>query len=136
MTEEQFFSSIGRTVVLVDDPEPPLAFYRDVLGFRVLHDRTVDGYRYLHIGLPGPHPAGLWLMPATGEAERALVGRQTGDQPLLVLYTDDLDAVARRLKSHDVPVWNERRDPDSRSLHFRDPLGSTLIAAQLTPAGG
>ncbi|WP_165985488.1 VOC family protein [Streptomyces sp. YIM 98790] len=132
MTEEQLFSAIGRTVVLVDDPEPALAFYRDVLGFRVLHDRTAGGYRYLHIGLPGQHPVGLWLMPATGEAERALIGRQCGDQPLLVLYTDDLDAVARRLKAHEVPVWNERQDPDSRSLHFADPLGNTLIAAGLT----
>ncbi|PXY28302.1 hypothetical protein BAY60_10630 [Prauserella muralis] len=125
------FSAIGRLVVLVDDADAALAFYRDVLGFRVLHDQTAGGYRYLHVGVPGQESAGLWLMPAVTDQERARVGRQCGDQPLLVLYTDDLDAVAGRLREHGVRVWAERDDADSRSLHFADLHGNVLIAAQL-----
>jgi catechol 2,3-dioxygenase-like lactoylglutathione lyase family enzyme len=34
------FSALGRMVLLVDNAEAALAFYRDVLGFRVLHDQT------------------------------------------------------------------------------------------------
>lgn len=130
-SEERLFSGLGRTVVLVDDPDAALAFYRDVLGFHVLHDGTADGYRLLHVGLPGQEPVGLWLMTATGDAERALVGRQTGGQPLLVLHTDDLDAVRAHLHHHGVRVWNDRDDADSRSLHLADLYGNAIVAVQL-----
>ncbi|WP_327411702.1 VOC family protein [Streptomyces sp. NBC_01233] len=82
------FTALGRTVVLVADAEAAPAFYRDVLGFAVLHDRAADGYRHLHIGLPGPTgqpTVGLWLMPAATARERDLIGRQCGGQPMLVL---------------------------------------------------
>ncbi|GAA3119805.1 VOC family protein [Streptosporangium carneum] len=134
MIAEQFespFSAVGRMVVLVDDLDAALAFYRDVLGFTVLHDQSVDGYRYLHVGLPGQRPVGLWLMPVADERERGLVGRQSGGQPLLVLYTDDLDRVGERLREHGVRVWNEQQDAASRSLHFADLYGNTLVAAEV-----
>ncbi|MBE3010185.1 VOC family protein [Microbispora sp. NEAU-D428] len=130
-TDESLFSAIGRMVVLVDDPDEALGFYRDVLGFAVLHDYVADGYRFLHIGLPGQEGVGLWLMPITSEQQRELIGRQTGGQPLLVLYTADLDVVAKRLREHGVRVWDEREDPDSRSLHFADLYGNVIVVAQL-----
>ncbi|MFE1320541.1 VOC family protein [Kitasatospora phosalacinea] len=126
------FSGLGRLVVLSDDPDTTLAFYRDVLGFRVLHDRTVDGYRYLHVGVPGQEGVGLWIMSVVGERERALVGGQCGDQPLLVLYTADLDAVHSHLLSHGVRVWNEREDAGGGSLHLADPHGNVLVVARPT----
>lgn len=125
------FTAVGRLVVLVDDPAAALAFYRDVLGFAVLHDQTADGYRYLHLGVPGQESTGLWLVPAVSGTERERIGKQCGDQPLLVLYTGDLDAVSVRLREHGVRVWAERDDADSRSLHFADLYGNVIIAAQL-----
>ena len=125
------FSALGRVVVLVDDQERALAFYRDVLGFATLHDERAGDLRYLHVGLGGPHGAGLWLMAPMSADERALVGRQAGAQPLLVLYTDDLEHVRERLAAHGVDVWAEREDADSRSLHFRDVVGNVIVAAQL-----
>ncbi|WP_101254576.1 VOC family protein [Streptomyces barkulensis] len=124
------FSALGRLTVLVDDPDDALAFYRDVLGLRVLYDRTAGGYRYLHLGVPGQEGAGLWLMPATGEEERRLVGRQTGGQPLLVLHTDDLGAVADRLREHGVRMWDLREGADGGSLHFADLYGNVIVAAR------
>lgn len=129
--EAGLFSGVGRVVVLVDDPGAALDFYRGVLGFRVLYDRTEGGYRYLHVGVPGQESVGLWLMPAVGDQERARVGRQCGDQPLLVLYADDLDRVGGRLRDHGVRVWNEREDAGSRSLHFADLYGNVIVVAQL-----
>ncbi|MEE1942697.1 VOC family protein [Streptomyces sp. TRM 70361] len=125
------FTALGRLVVLVSDADEALAFYRDVLGFRVLYDGTAGGYRCLHVGVPGQEGTGLWLMPATGERERALVGRQTGGQPLLVLYTGDLAAVAGRLREHGIRIRDEREDADSSSLHFADLYGNVLVAVEL-----
>ncbi|MFP8885696.1 VOC family protein [Streptomyces mangrovi] len=124
------FSALGRLTVLVDDPDDALAFYRDVLGLRVLYDRTAGGYRYLHLGVPGQEGTGLWLMPVTGEEERRLVGRQTGGQPLLVLHTDDLGAVAARLREHGVRMWDLREGADGGSLHFADLYGNVIVAAR------
>jgi predicted enzyme related to lactoylglutathione lyase len=125
------FSALGRVVLLVDDQEGALAFYHDVLGFATLHDEHVGGLRYLHVGLDGPQGTGLWLMAAMGDDERALAGRQAGAQPLLVLYTDDLEHVRERLAAHGVDVWAEREDATSRSLHFRDVVGNVIVAAQI-----
>jgi catechol 2,3-dioxygenase-like lactoylglutathione lyase family enzyme len=126
------FSDLGRVVLLVEDQEKALAFYRDVLGFETLHDTDVAGFRYLHIGLPGQAAAGLWLMPAMTDEERELVGRQAGKQPFLVLYTDNLDDVRRQLAAHDVDVWAEQTDAGGRSLHFRDLAGNVVVAAELS----
>jgi catechol 2,3-dioxygenase-like lactoylglutathione lyase family enzyme len=126
------FRDLGRVVLLVENQQKALAFYRDVLGFETLHDEDVAGLRYLHIGLPGQPTVGLWLMPPMTDEERGLVGRQAGNQPFLVLYTDNLDDVRQRLAAHDVEVWAERADDSSRSLHFRDLAGNVIVAAELT----
>ncbi|MFF7457213.1 VOC family protein [Kitasatospora sp. NPDC008115] len=136
------FTAVGRTVVLVEDAEAALAFYRDVLGFTVLFDGDLDGYRLLHVGPSGGPSggptggpgatAGLWLMPAESPDARAAVGRQTGGMPLLVLHTDGLDRVAARLAEHGVPTRPGVADGGpGRSLHFQDLYGNELIAAQL-----
>ncbi|WP_158542805.1 VOC family protein [Phytoactinopolyspora halophila] len=124
------FSGLGRMVILVEDQEEALVFYRDVLGCTVLFDQTTDGFRFLHVGVPGQEDVGLWLMPA-GDGERQLVGQQAGERPLLVFYTEDIQLVRERLVSHGVEIWAEREDPGSRSLHFRDLYGNVVIAAQL-----
>lgn len=123
-------TGIMRTTVLVDDQETALEWYRTVLGFEVRHDSEVNGFRYLHIGVPGQRDVGLWLMPAAGASVQR-VGHQTGGEPLLVLATDDLDRVAGHLEAHDVETWDVRDDGDSRSLHLRDVVGNVLVVAQL-----
>lgn len=129
--ERAVFTTVARTVVLVHDQDEAARFYLDVLGFEVAHDQTIDGYRYLHLTVPGTD-VGVWLMPPASADERALVGRQAGEQPLLVLYTADLDEAAARLRIQDVEVWAQRDDPGSRSLHLRDVAGNVLIAVELT----
>lgn len=131
MAPERVFTGIGRMVVPVGEPGEALEFYRDVLGFEVLHDRTHGGYRYLHLGVPGQGGVGVWLMAAASEREGELVGRQTGGRPLLVLYTDDLAAVRSRLTAHGVRTWAETEDADSASLHFADLYGNVIVAARL-----
>src|SRR3954447_26571314 len=109
------FRAIGRMVVGVSDQDEALAFYRDVLGFVVLHDEDAEGFRYLHMGIPGQPETGIWLMPGTAE----------DDRPLLVLYTDDVRRVSVSLHEHGVETWAE----SAKSLHFRDCAGNVLVAA-------
>jgi predicted enzyme related to lactoylglutathione lyase len=116
------FRAIARVVVLVDDQEAALEFYRAVLGFVTLHDEDVGGFRYLHVGLPGQPTTGLWLMPGTPHA---------GDQPHIVLCTSDLDRTRQALAAHGVEVWAERDDDTGRSLHFLDVAGNVIVATEI-----
>ena len=109
------FRGIGRVVVGVSDQDEALAFYREVLGFEVLHDSDDEGFRYLHVGVPGQPETGVWLMPGAAEHDR----------PLLVLYGDDLPGVVETLRRHDVETWAET----DTSVHFRDCCGNVLVAA-------
>jgi predicted enzyme related to lactoylglutathione lyase len=122
--------SLARVVVLVDDQNAALAFYRDALGFATLHDQEAGGLRYLHAG-PEGGGAGVWLLPALSPEDRALVGRQAGAHPLLVVHVGDLDAARRRLERCGTEIFDERDDPGSRSLQFRDVSGNVIVAAQL-----
>jgi catechol 2,3-dioxygenase-like lactoylglutathione lyase family enzyme len=124
------FRAIGRLVVLAEDQERSLRFYRDVLGFEVRHDETVEGLRLLHVGVPGQPEVGLWLLPPQAPAEQALLGRQTGDEPLLVLHTDDLDAVMDRLQDEEIEFWAVRDEPTGRSLHLEDEVGNVIVAVE------
>ncbi|MFE7190527.1 hypothetical protein [Kitasatospora sp. NPDC057541] len=54
-----------RTVVLVEDAEAALAVYRDGLGFTVLFDGDLDGYRLLNVG-PAGGPGGPGGDPGAG----------------------------------------------------------------------
>jgi predicted enzyme related to lactoylglutathione lyase len=102
-------------VVGVSDQDEALAFYRDVLGFVVLHDSDEEGFRYLHMGLPGQPHTGIWLMPGAAEHDR----------PLLVLFADDLTDVVASLERHGVKTWAQ----SAASLHFRDCCGNVIVAA-------
>ena len=127
--------ALGRTTLLVRDYEQALAFYRDRLGFHVLHDsKSPNGGRYLHIGIgaqQGELAVGLWLMEAKG-ADAVLVGRQAGDQPFLVLYTDDCEATLRQMKAAKVEI---RKPPESYDgatfAHVADLYGNELVVVQL-----
>ncbi|MDQ4501383.1 VOC family protein [Sinomonas sp. ASV322] len=124
------FVSCGHVVVLVDDAEASFAFYRDVLGLDVVaSDRPHPPQRPDEP--PAPTPGlGVWLMAPSSPHEAALVGRQAGHRPLLVMLTEDLIRLRRHLVARGVDVWAERRDADGHSLHFSDPQGNVIVASQ------
>jgi catechol 2,3-dioxygenase-like lactoylglutathione lyase family enzyme len=128
--------AIGRLVVLADDQDRALRFYRDVLGFEVLHDETVDDLRLLHVGIEGQADVGLWLLRPQTPAEHALVGRQAGEEPLLVLYTDDLEAVLALLRDEEIEFWAVRDDPPDRSVHLEDDVGNVIVIVEQPASDG
>jgi catechol 2,3-dioxygenase-like lactoylglutathione lyase family enzyme len=127
--------SFGRTTLLVRGYDEALAFYRDKLGFAVLHDATgANGQRYLHIGLPGQPgepPVGLWLLEAVG-VDAALVGCQAGTHPFLVLYTDDCRGNTRALAARGVEIRREPATADGATFaHIADLYGNEILLVQL-----
>jgi catechol 2,3-dioxygenase-like lactoylglutathione lyase family enzyme len=129
-------TAFGRTTLLVRDQDEALAFYRDKLGFEVLYDsRTSNGFRSLHIGLPGQlhePKVGLWLIPASGDEELARVGRQTGREPMLVVYTDDCRRAAATLVDRGVKFRiPPTADSDAVFAHFHDLYGNELVLVEL-----
>jgi len=123
--EEARLSPVRRTTIATADPEASLRFYRDLLGFVVEYDRAganggrlagfVPGARQGRlialrqgaslggsIGLfhaPGIRPAGDCTSPSRMPAMAGEVG--------ILLLTDDLPALQRRLAAAGVPVADE-----------------------------
>lgn len=124
---------LGRAVLLVDGYDAAIAFWRDALGWEPLVDMPgPHGLRFVHVGNPKQGDVGVWLLEPATEAQRARVGDQTGGGPVLVAYTDDLDAAHGRLVSRGVRITAEPAgDATSRWLHFMDPHGNDIVLVEL-----
>ncbi len=122
----------GRLVVLVREYEEALEFYVGKLGLRVATDIDAGPRRYVHLALPDQDHVGLWLLKAETEADAASVGRQTGDQPCCVLYTDDFYPEFRRLEGAGVVFTEPPAERDgSVFAHFSDLYGNRFVLAQV-----
>jgi predicted enzyme related to lactoylglutathione lyase len=119
--------------ILVNDLDEARAFYRDAFGFATLFDGEVaPGLRTVHVGPHGERGAGLWLLEATTPASLERVGAQTGGEPTLVFYTDDLGAELRRLDGLAVRVVKPFVSSDGSSFaHVLDNSGNEIVLAQL-----
>jgi predicted enzyme related to lactoylglutathione lyase len=121
LSNMQMQISIGRIVVLVRDYAEARDFYIHNFDCKILFDQTNDdGKRYLHIGFSKDNAeAGIWFLKAEQD-QLDKVGRQTGG-PIMVLYTDDLDQVCKKLKNNNVTITMEPVDlPAYSFLHFLD----------------
>ena len=125
---------LGRTVLLVRDYDEALLFYRQKLGFEVLHDeRAANGARYVHIGLPAQPGVGLWLMQAGTAGETKRLGNQTGGGPFLVFYTADCRAACAELERRGVKILEQPAEgPGSVFAHFEDLYGNRFVLVELT----
>ena len=105
----------------VTDQERALAFYTDVLGFRLLTDQPFnDKQRWLELGIPG--------------AETRIVLFQFGDRLLtggqlnVTLWSDDVEATASELKAKGVEfVMEPKRTPYGMTSVFKDIDGNRLV---------
>jgi catechol 2,3-dioxygenase-like lactoylglutathione lyase family enzyme len=105
----------------VADQDRALAFYTEVLGFRLLTDQPFsEKQRWLELGIPG--------------ADTRVVLFQFGDRlqpggPLnLALWSDDVEATARELKAKGVEfVLEPKRMPYGTTSIFKDVDGNSLV---------
>jgi catechol 2,3-dioxygenase-like lactoylglutathione lyase family enzyme len=115
--------------ILVEDYDPAVAFFVEVLGFELVEDspsRTNDGRpkRWVVVRPPGAE-TGLLLARADGAAQMAAVGNQFAGRVGFFLRVDDFDGAIARMTAAGVEFVNEpRTEPYGRVVVFVDIAGN------------
>jgi|SRR5580700_5535303 catechol 2,3-dioxygenase-like lactoylglutathione lyase family enzyme len=116
--------------IVVDDYDPAIRFFVDVLGFELAEDSPTlssrDGRpkRWVVVRPPGA-TAGVLLARADRAEEEAVAGRQTAGRVGFFLTVDDFDATYKRMTSAGVEFVGEpRTETYGRVVVFRDIAGN------------
>lgn len=90
--------------LMVDDQSKALAFYAEVLGFKVKHDIPAGGARWITVVSPeGPDDLELVLEPNENPAARKFQEAMFAQGiPLAAFEVDDIEAEYERLTARDV----------------------------------
>ena len=118
---------LGAVTVLVDDYDAGIAFFRGVLGFRLVEDTTQGGGRRWVTVAASDDPAATRLLLARpkDEAERAALGRQAGGRVGFFLETDDFPRDHARMLDAGVRFREApRHEPYGTVAVFEDPWGN------------
>ncbi|NMH76890.1 VOC family protein [Pseudonocardia xinjiangensis] len=120
---------IDLVTVVVDDYDPAIAFFVDVLGFELEEDSpslTNDGRpkRWVVVRPPGAG-TGLLLARADGERQSGAVGNQVAGRVGFFLQVADFDAAYLRMASAGVEFVTPPRGEDyGRVAVFLDVAGN------------
>ena len=116
-------------VIVVDEYDPAIEFFVDVLGFDLVEDTpslTNDGRpkRWVVVRPPAGE-TGILLARADGDEQSAMIGKQVADRVGFFLRVDDFDAAFDRMVSASVEfVTSPRTEPYGRVAVFRDIAGN------------
>ncbi len=122
-------SALQLVSLLVDDYDPAIRFFVDVLEFDLVEDSpslTNDGRAKRWVVVrPRGGETGIVLARADGGAQSAVVGRQFAGRVGLFLRVDDFDATLARLEAAGAPIVTPpRREPYGRIAVFVDIAGN------------
>jgi catechol 2,3-dioxygenase-like lactoylglutathione lyase family enzyme len=101
LRSESVMSFLQLVAIVVDDYDPAIRFFVDVLGFELVEDSpslTTDGRskRWVVVRPPGAQ-TGLLLARADGERQAAIVGNQHAGRVGFFLRVDDFGAQYDRM---------------------------------------
>ncbi|GLY84271.1 VOC family protein [Actinoallomurus iriomotensis] len=115
--------------LVVDDYDPAIEFFVDVLGFELVEDSpslTNDGRpkRWVVVRPPGAE-TGVLLARADGERQSLAVGNQVAGRVGFFLQVDDFEAEYERMVGAGVEfVTSPRTEPYGRVAVFLDIAGN------------
>jgi catechol 2,3-dioxygenase-like lactoylglutathione lyase family enzyme len=115
--------------LVVDEYDPAIRFFVDILGFDLVEDSpslTNDGRpkRWVVVRPPGAE-TGLLLARADGPCQAAVVGEQAAGRVAFFLQVDEFDATHARLVAAGVRfVSPPRTEPYGRVAVFLDVAGN------------
>jgi catechol 2,3-dioxygenase-like lactoylglutathione lyase family enzyme len=130
---------LGYISLLVRDYDEAIAYYTNVLGFRLLEDTPLaPGKRWVLVAPLGPGAAAggacLLLARAKTPAELAAVGNQSGGRVFLFLHTDNFARDHAAFLRRGVEFIEEPRDENYGTVAvFRDLYGNKWDLLQLRP---
>ena len=124
---------LGRTIILVDDYDKAFDFYERIFSCKKIFDQPgPNGRRYLHVSFSDDDDTGVWFLKAETPLQDKLKGNQTGGQPTLVIYTDDIVELFEHASSNGV-IIEDPYDPgrESKFFHCLDLYGNRLTVVEL-----
>jgi catechol 2,3-dioxygenase-like lactoylglutathione lyase family enzyme len=120
---------IERITIVVEEYDPAIEFFVDVLGFELVEDSpslTNDGRpkRWVVVRPPGAE-TGILLARADGEQQATAVGNQVAGRVGFFLWVEDFDAAYARMTSLGVTfVTTPRTESYGRVAVFLDIAGN------------
>ncbi|WDZ83094.1 VOC family protein [Micromonospora cathayae] len=120
---------IDLVALIVDEYDPAITFFTDVLGFDLVEDSpslTNEGRpkRWVVVRPPGAQ-TGILLVRADGQHQRAAVGNQAAGRVGFFLRVDDFDAAHLRMTQAGVTFVREpRTESYGRVAVFLDIAGN------------
>ncbi len=124
---------LGRAIILVDDYDKAFDFYERNFQCRKIFDHAAnEGRRYLHISFSDDDDLGVWFLRAETPLQEKLIGNQTGGQPLLVIYTDDIEGLYQHVQSNGVIIAEALvSQRESKFFHCLDLYGNRITVVEL-----
>ncbi|HXB66253.1 MAG TPA: VOC family protein [Solirubrobacteraceae bacterium] len=124
--------TLSTCFVIVHDPDPALAFYRDTLGLELRNDVAKGDFRWITVGAASQPGVGIVLTnylngsPADSDAVAALVAK--GALNGVHFHTDDLDATFEKVRAAGAEIVQEPTDQPwgTRDFAARDPSGNMV----------
>jgi predicted enzyme related to lactoylglutathione lyase len=99
---------------------------------KIFDETSENGQRLLHIAFSHDDKVGVWFLKADGESQKKLVGRQTGGQPMLVIYTDDVEELYYHVQGNGVQIAQTLSIArESKFFHCLDLYGNRLTVVEL-----
>ena len=97
--------TLGYVALVVRDYDEALAFFTQVLNFRLVEDtRLSPDKRWVLVAPPGPGGTSLLLAHAATPEQATRIGNQTGGRVAFFLHTDDF--------------WRDYRQMTARNVKF------------------
>jgi len=129
MASMRSVQSVDLVTILVDDYDDAIGWFRDVLGFTLVENRTsstTDGRpkRWVVVR-PAAGATGFVLAVADSAPQRDALGRQTGDRVSFFLRVGDFEHRLAVMRAAGVDVLGEpRAEAYGTVVVFRDPFGN------------
>lgn len=118
--------AINLVSLVVSDYDEAIAWYTQVLGFRLIEDTPLGaGKRWVVVAPAGGEGTRLLLARADNDAQQQAVGNQTGGRVFLFLETDDFDRDYAAMQQRGVEFEEApRREIYGTVAVFRDLYGN------------
>lgn len=122
--------------IFIRDQEEAKQFYTEKLGFVVTAEMEfAPGWSYLTVAPSNKCETVLELMKADTPEREALIGRQAGDQIIIMFASDDIERDYREMKARGVKFHGEPQPvPGGKGVGFEDLYGNKFdLYQQLAP---